>query len=120
MLCYIYSMRKYVFITFMLVSGIARADLSALATLAPVNMESMKLTPVVQAPAVNPEVLKFDLYEHQKREIEEQQAREEEAKNPQPLIVIVNNQAPAPEPENPLMSVLKFGVGVASRGLLRF
>lgn len=116
-------MLKQIFILFMFAIGSAHAEgLSALSSLAPVNIESMNFPkpPVVQdVKLMEEQKLKFELFEYQKKEVAENEAIEAEAKNPQPLVVIINNQ-PQPEPENPIISALKFGAGIATRGLLRF
>ena len=117
---------RYLYILTLLITTqvFASEDLSRtpgamLPKLAPVNVYYTQPTPVPVA--VVPEPLKFDLYTYQKNLIQEEEERKALAEMPsQPLVIVVNQPAPPPEPENPLVSFLKFGVGVASRGLLRF
>ena len=106
--------------------GQTQAPLGVLSTLAPVN--------IVQPPAANhtfspqafdahynPDTLKFDLYEYQKVQMAVEEEKKAISEMPQqPLVIVVNQPPPPPEPVNPVAEVLKFGLGVLSRGLLRF
>lgn len=93
-----------------------------LSHLAPVNIAPPPPAPTMRAPIDPIEAsMKFELYDYQKRAIIEDEQRQQLANMPQqPLVIVVNQAPPQPEPENPLVSVLKFGLGVASRGILRF
>lgn len=105
-----------------LASEEAKGSGQLLSHLAPVN-----IAPVAPPPAPvrykDPvtDSMKFELYDYQKQAIAEEEQRQQLASMPQqPLVIVVNQPAPQPAPENPLVSVLKFGIGVASRGILRF
>ena len=97
----------------------ARGSGAMLSHLDPVNIHAPAPSKIIDA-ATLPEPLKFDLYHFQKVALAEEAERLELAKNPPPpTIVVVNPQAPV-EQDNPLVSVLKFGAGILTRGLIRF